>query len=342
MSEKENKQTKKVTLWGRLLTLVVVLAIAAVLGGMGTVLWAMQPASQEQVESETFVIPRGQAISVIANRLADEGFIKHPLAFRVYVKVANLESQIQAGSFSLSPSWKLADIAVNLTQGTEDTWIVLPEGWRAEEIAAALESQEELIGFDGDSFMSLVEAEDSEGQLFPDTYLIPKTYTAEQVHTLLTTTFDRQYQQLVDDINSPILENYSFDEIVTMASLVQREAREYDQMQMVAGILWNRIEIGMLLQVDATMQYAKGYDATLDEWWSTPLAADKEIDSPFNTYQNAGLPPAPIANPGIEALRATLLPTETDNLFYLHARDGSIYFAETNEGHVRNIDRYLR
>ena len=127
-----------------------------------------------------------------------------------------------------------------------------------------------------------------------------------------------------------------------MASIVEREARGADDMQHVAGILWNRIELGMPLQADATLQYLKGYNPVEQAWWTPPLAADKSLISPYNTYLNLGLPPRPICNPGLEAIKAAAQPLSTDDLFYLHDRQGKIHYAQTLDDHNLNVDRYLR
>jgi UPF0755 protein len=144
---------------------------------------------------------------------------------------------------------------------------------------------------------------------------------------------------LADDIEkSP----HDFDDILTMASIVEREARGYEEMRNVAGILWNRIDLGMPIQADATLQYVKGYNEQTKAWWTPPLAEDKKLNSPFNTYLNPGLPPRPISNPGYDAIRATLNPVDTDNIFYLHDQDGGIHYAESLEEHNANVQKYLR
>ena len=127
-----------------------------------------------------------------------------------------------------------------------------------------------------------------------------------------------------------------------MASILEREAKGYEQMRQVAGVLWHRIDIGMPLQADATLQYVKGYNKTEDSWWVTPLSEDKQLKSAFNTYQNPGLPPAPIANPGIDSIKAALNPIPTTYNFYIHDRQGILHFATTLEEHNQNVQKYLR
>lgn len=307
-----------------------------ILGLAAFVYWLFSPVSSVE-ETIRFVIPKGQAISIIGSRLQEEGIIRNGFVFRVVVKLNNFETSIQAGSFDLSPSSSTTEIAQQLTAGTEDIWITILEGWRAEEIAESLD-QQDLDFFDKELFLEL--AKDSEGMLYPDTYLIPREMSTENILGLLLNTFERKIVQGL----APEISNSSrdFEDILIMASLVEREARNYEQMREVAGILWNRIDLGMALQVDATLQYAAGYNSLQQTWWATPTAQQKQLVSAFNTYLHQGLPPKPIANPSFNAVKATLLPLETQDLYYLHANDGNIYTAKTLQEHNENVNLYLR
>jgi UPF0755 protein len=312
-----------------------VVAVLVISGIVGYGLF--QPVANQQSSQQDFVIPKGQSSQVIANRLQEAGLIKNGLAFRAYLKFSQKESSLQAGSFSLSPGMTLDEITQTLTTGTEDIWITIPEGWRTEEIAESLDRQE-LPAFDAEVFMELAAA--SEGKLFPDTYLVPRQATAQTLYQLLISTFEQKVSKgLATEISQS---QHDLDEALVMASLVEREAIGATDMKNVAGILWHRLEIGMPLQVDATLQYAKGYDKAEQSWWSQPLAADKTIDSPFNTYQNPGLPPRPIANPGLEAIKASLDPIETNNLYYIHDSSGKGHYAPSLEVHNQNVQQYLR
>lgn len=281
----------------------------------------------------SFVVPKGQAIGVIANRLAEAKLIRHPLAFRIIVKVKHLENKLQAGSFKLSPSMSTLEIAQQMTQGTNDVWLTIPEGLRREEIAETIDKLG-LPEFDKQEFLALTAGE--EGKLYPDTYLIAKESTAKTIHSLLFNTFNKKMDSLASDAY-----DHTLDQTLIMASIVQRESRGYEDMRHVAGILWNRIKLGMPVQADATLQYAKGANSK-GEWWSEPLGADRQLKSPFNTYTHPGLPPHPISNPGLDAIKATLNPLETNDLFYLHDPQGGIHYAQTLEEHNANINRYLR
>jgi len=296
-----------------------------------------QPVSSEIVTSSRFVIPKGQAVSIIAERLEEENFIKNDLVFRLLVKQQDLVDKIQAGSFEISPSMTVREIAAELTKGTNDLWVTIPEGWRREEIAESLAAQD-LLEYDQEEFLRLTD--DQEGMLFPDTYLVPKMMTTESIASLFYNTFEKKViNGLEDEFEQS---NQSFNEILVMASILEREAKGYEQMRHVAGILSNRLEIGMALQVDASLQYAKGYDTAQKSWWVPPTAADKAKDSLFNTYKNSGLPPYPICNPGLDAIKAVLNPLDTNDLFYIHDRNGKIHFAQTLEEHNQNVNQYLR
>jgi UPF0755 protein len=287
--------------------------------------------------SVRFVIPRGQALSIIATRLEEAGLIKNAYAFRFVVYQKQLANKIQAGSFELSPSMDTWQIATALTVGTDDIWLTLPEGWRREEIAESLAKQE-LPNFDAAEFLTLTKG--LEGQLFPDTYLVSRETSTAQIVSLLRNTFE---SKVLTGLSAQIsASELSLNEILTLASLVQRESANDAEMPLVAQILLNRLAINMALQVDATLQYVKGYSQVESSWWSTPLAVDKSLDSLYNTYKYPNLPPAPIANSGLAAIKAVLAPRPTKALYYIHDTSGQIHTAETLDGHNANVNKYLR
>lgn len=297
-----------------------------------------QPPSQDGGSTDQrFVIPKGQAVSVIAKRLQEAGLIKQAWAFRIVVQVQDLGNAIQAGSFELSPTMSVWQVAHALTVGTDDVWITLPEGWRREEIAESI-SKQELPNFDTAVFLDLTKG--LEGQLFPDTYLVSREVSTATVVSLLQTTFENKIVKgLAKELAASSL---SLNELLTLASLVQRESAHDAEMPLVAQILLNRLEIGMPLQVDASLQYSKGYSQTEASWWSTPLAVDKQLASSYNTYMHAGLPPGPIASPGLAAIKAVLTPRPSDALYYIHDTSGQIHTATDLAGHNANVNQYLR
>ncbi|NCO12079.1 MAG: endolytic transglycosylase MltG [Candidatus Pacebacteria bacterium CG_4_10_14_3_um_filter_34_15] len=327
------KTIKKTTILFAVILVFIVAAISALLY-LSTLL---KPLDINSTKSSRFVIPKGQAISIIGQRLQEEKLIKNAYAFRFVVAKEKLVNKIQAGSFDISASMSVSEIANYLTIGTEDVWITLLEGWRTEEIAEYLEAQD-LDSFNKEEFITM--AKPNEGMLYPDTYLIPREISSEQIYNLLLNTFDlKVVQGLSEEIAGS---QRDFNQVLIMASLVEREAKTFEQMRRVAGILWNRIDLGMALQADATLQYVNGYDRVQKKWWAVPSSEDKKQKSPYNTYLNPGLPPKPISNPSLNAIKATLDSLESDDRFYIHANDGTMYYASTLEGHNANVNKYLR
>lgn len=322
-----------------LLLLVIIPAVAAGLAVLTFAWWALQPANASTQDTQRFTIAPGTPVLTIGKNLKEEGLIRSEWAFRFVVWQQKLQNKIQAGSFELSPRSTPSEIALGLTQGTEDVWVTIREGLRATEIGEQLD--QELENFDSKSPEFAETCLENEGFLFPETYLVPREFTTTSMCNYLRSQFDLV---MTDEWASAIEKSgYTERQIVTLASIIEREARDAVDMKMVSGILHNRLDIGMPLQVDATLQYIKGYDATRKTWWAPPLAADKDLNSAYNTYKNAGLPPGPISNPGKNALEAAIFPTENEYFYYISNSDGSnMHYAVTYEEHMRNIDLYLR
>ncbi len=329
MKLKKNKILRLVLIVGAILAFVLTSVIV-----FGFSLLQAPDSTNNQLER--FVIAKGEPVALIGDKLKKKNLIKNSYVFKIYYQLNQDNFKIQAGSFELSPAMDVATILEILSDGTDDIWITFPEGMRREEIAQSLEKYS-LINYNQEEFLAQTVA--LEGQLFPDTYLVPKEVTTQALINLMQNTFEKKIASLQTQIEQS---NYSFNELLTMASILEREARGSEQLQQVSNILWKRLEIGMPLQVDATLQYAKGYDETIGSWWATPLAEDKQLNSRFNTYLNPGLPPRPICNPGLEAITASLNPRSTEYLFYIHDKQGNVHFARTLEEHNNNINRYLR
>ena len=302
------------------LLLVPLLAIILFIFGS---IWFYQKATPVSSNNEfkDFLIVKGSGASLVGNNLYKEGLIKSPLAFKIYIQITNKSGKIQAGEYRLTPSFSLFQLVEELGKGPSEIWVTIPEGLRREEIALRFKDS---LGRD-ELFVKefLSSSEDNEGYLFPDTYLFPKTVSAPNVVKKMVSTFESKTSDLDLTRNQIIL-----------ASLIERETRTNAERPVVAGILNNRLDIGMALQVDATLQYAKGD-------WGQILVSDKGIDSPFNTYKYPGLPPAPIANPGLSSLKAAVNPEESDYFYYLHDSKGQIYYAKTLSEHNENIRKYL-
>jgi UPF0755 protein len=177
--------------------------------------------------------------------------------------------------------------------------------------------------------------------MFPDTYLIPRDATASAVVDIFTENFNKKVTAAMrEDAKKTGL---TFGETITLASIIEREGKTEKDRPVIAGILLNRINENMALQVDATLQYALGYQPFEKSWWKKELTEeDKKINSPYNTYASPGLPPGPISNPGLAAIKAAIYPSRTDYLYYIHDKTGAAHYAKTIEDHNANVRRYLQ
>lgn len=297
--------------------------------------------SKEEID---FLVVRGRSASEIGQALFEKGLIRSPLAFKFYVQLTGKSDEIQAGEFRLSPTLSLEEIVEKLSGPPLELWVTIPEGLRKEEIVERFINGLEKEGPDITEFRKefLEQSKSLEGYLFPDTYLFPRDVRALTVVSTLKSTFDKR----MNEVGNNYPGGYDLNDIVTLASLIEREAITDEERSVVAGILYNRLTNDWPLQVDAAVQYALANESCSGKvectWWPKNLTKeDLEIDSPYNTYKYPGIPPAPIANPGFESLKAAANPTPSDYYFYIHA-DGQIYYAKTLSEHNANVSRYLR
>lgn len=310
-----------------------VIFIVALLIIVGVSIWwqnGLAAVNTRDKSQQMFVVPQGAGIRAISNDLKEQGLIKDDVVFFLYVRKNGLDKKIQAGDFRLSPSMNASQIAKNLTTGTLDIWITIPEGKRAEEVAAIL--RERLPNYDESWIARLKE---NEGYLFPDTYLVPKEADIDMIVPLLRNTFDKRFAEVENNTN------LTDEELVVLASLIEREAKHQEDRPLVSSVMHNRLAEGMPLQIDATVQYALGYDNDEKTWWKKGLTLeDLKYVSPYNTYANPGLPPSPIASPGIAVLKAAGDPADSDYLFYITDKNGVNRYGKTNEEHNSNIKKY--
>jgi UPF0755 protein len=324
-----------------------------------------RPAGAETAQVE-FVVEPGDSTSGISTRLKDEGLIRQPLLFNLLVRLQGLDGQLQAGRYLLRPDMTMSEIIAALqTSRVEEIQITIPEGSRLEEIAQQIGSsglanvsEEEFlrVARDGASFqaghflLSSLPADASlEGYLFPDTYRFVVTATAEEVVETMLSRFDEQYASFETEVT---VSGVDVHDIVTMASIVQREATREDEMPKIAAVFWNRLRPEYLaetgggrLGADPTVQYVLGQRGT---WWPKldTLTADEinSIASPYNTRANPGLPPGPISNPGLAALRAAARPDASAPYLYFVAscaNPGTHNFAVNFEEFQRFEQEYL-
>jgi UPF0755 protein len=276
------------------------------------------------------VIDRGASFGAVVAELEHRGVLAHPLAFRVLARMRGTESDVKAGEYLFDPHQSSDEILQRIVGGEQSAvWITIPEGFTAEQIAQA------FAAHDISSEQQLTAAfRGHEGFLFPSTYLVPVGLSATGVERMLSTQFARELPR--DAAARAKALGYSIPQIVTIASLIEREAKSDDERGLMAGVYYNRLKRGMPLQVDASIEYA------LPEHHTVITGRDLAIDSPYNTYRHTGLPPTPIANPGKPSLDAAFHPVASDYLYYVYKGDGHHAFAKTLAEHDANVARYLK
>lgn len=296
---------------------------------------ATLPFDKSSKTSKIFVISPGQSLQSIANALSKEDLIRDRLIFFLVVKQMGLDRKIQAGDFRLSPSMDTFEIAKTLTHGTLDVWVTLIEGTRKEEMAQVIGQSLDIPEVEFDKY-------GNEGYLFPDTYLMPKDATAGSVINILQNNFKVKFTP--DMKMSALKEGLTENQAVILASIVEKEARTDVDRPIVAGILLKRLREDWPLQVDASIQYALGYQPDEKSWWKKYLSVDDlKIDSPYNTYTNKGLPPTPICNPGLSSIKAVVnADINTPYWYYMSDKNGKMHYAKTIEEHNANVQRYLQ
>jgi UPF0755 protein len=306
-----------------------------------------QPANPMGVE-QPFTVASGESTTSVIGRLWDDGLIKNPGAFRTYLYYTGLDVSLQAGEYQLSPAMTPMEIAHKMQDATPErvTFQILP-GWRLEEIAAALPTSglsitpKDFLAAArtrpaGYSFTTdLPEPASLEGYLFPDKYDLSRKISLDD---FIKTVLDRFEEQVTPDIRQGFSrQGLTLPEGITLASIIQREAVVEDEMPIIASVFYNRLEKGMKLDSDPTVQYALGYNTQHKTWWTNPLSLDDlKIDDAYNTYVNKGLPPTPIDSPGIAALKAAAFPASTPYFYFRAACDnsGRHVFSETFDEHL--------
>lgn len=304
------------------------------------------PNGQEQA----FFIDQGESVSMVCIRLESAGLISDAELFRVYLVYSGLDRYLQAGQFTLSPQMTPLEIAGDLLDATpEDALVTILAGWRIEEVAGNVAGSG--LAIDAESFISLAynptpelfiglpleSAPTLEGLLFPGTYTIPREADLKTVLERILSAFGANVDaELVDGFARKGLSVY---QAVILASIIEKEAVLDEEKPMIASVFFNRLADGIRLETDPTVQYALGYQDSLQTWWKSPLALeDLGIESPYNTYLIYGLPPTAIANPDLASLRAVAYPAETPYFYFRAACDGSgrHNFAITFEEHLNN------
>jgi len=336
--------------YGFLQLLLGALGLVAFLVGVTGVLFHVFLAPVAARESVPVVvqIPPNASTVDIAVVLDDHDLIRNQTAFRLYARFTGLDARLQAGEYEISPGLSTPEIIDFLVQGrTRLIRFTIPEGLNLDQITVLLvesglvdqETFARLLGEIAASHPLGYELPTGgfslEGYLFPDTYLISPGTGEKEIIMCMLSRFEEEIERL--DLAARARERgMTLHEAVTLASLIEREARVPEERRVISGVLHNRLRLGMLLQVDATVIYALG-----DYAREVVLYADLKVDSPYNTYRYPGLPPAPIASPGRESLLAAVEPEEHDYLYYVAKPDGSHAFSRTLAEHNENKRRYL-
>lgn len=294
--------------------------------------WAFFAPPRDFPSGGVIVISRGTSASHVAEQLSDARIVRHSSLLSFVLRVSGASSHIQAGAYRFATPQNLLTVAYRIgtgVYGIPPVRLTLPEGVTVREAAAQIAAV--LPEVSADDFASA--AKPYEGYLFPDTYRLVPSADAFSIVALMRENFNTKIATISADVEASKL---PLSDIVTMASLLEREARTTESRRIIAGVLYNRLKLGMKLQVDAVF----GYIFSKDTY--SPSYADLAVDSPYNTYLHTGLPPGPICNPGLDALLAALHPAKTDYLYYLTGKDGKMRYATTYAGHQANQRKYLQ
>ncbi len=317
----------------------------------------------ENGQTKVFVVKSGQSVKAISASLKEEGLIGSDFFFKMMAGQSGKEKDIKAGAYELSASMTAKEILEKLASGrviNEEREVTAIPGWTRRDLAGkvkewGLGQEGDLYSLTGEPFKECgkksPEIKDYskqfdfladkpacrglEGYLFPDTYRLYKSANTEDLILKMLKNFNKKLtSQMRDDIKK---QGKTIYEIVTMASIIEKEVRSEKDMKMVSGIFWNRINSGQALQSCATLAYILGINKAIYS------IEDTQTDSPYNTYQNQGLPPGPISNPGAEAIEAAIYPENNDYFYFLSRSDnGETVFAKTYEEHLRNKEKYLK
>lgn len=305
---------------------------------------------------EVFVIAKGESVEQIADNLESKNLVKSAFFFKLYLTLNDKTADIKAGQYSLNPNnniKKLVEVLTNGEQIDKEKKITIIEGWNIKEINEYLNKNnigtkdgfsklttrkisDWQLSFKRPNFLNYADQNtDLEGYLFPDTYRIYNDAATEDVVKKMLDNFSKKIdQKILDDIKA---QGKTLPQIITMASLIEKEVAKKEDMKIVSDIFWGRIKIGQALQSCATLAYILGVNKP------QYTKEDTEIVSPYNTYKNPGLPPGPICNPGLDAIKAAVYPAKTEyNYFLTNPENKQTIFSRTYEEHVANKAKYLK
>ncbi len=303
-----------------------------------------QPAeswNQAPPRERLITVEKGKSLAGIAGKLERKGAIRSELFFRYYARFLGYDKKLQAGTYRFPPDVSPREILEMMSEGAIETArLSIPEGLTVEEIASRTAdnldiAEDEFMeavrkGGEGRDYLPSREEVDYrlEGFLYPTTYSVPFDISAERLIDVMLDKFENRWLEELREAEAPINSNLSENELIIIASLVEKEARLVEEKPLIAGVIYNRLEKDMKLQIDATVQYS------LPRRQERLLYRDLEVESRYNTYLHRGLPPGPIASPGDNAISAAINPEESNYLFYFARSDGSHVFTESYEEHL--------
>ena len=319
----------------------VLIFVALFISGLLVYGWMLFGPAGTSKEIEVFVVPEKEDGYDAAAALFEKKFIKNTKAFQFLIDSFAKDKEIKPGGYRLSQNMTAWQVLKRITGRQDLVWVTISYCPRKEQVGEKLAgalgwSQEELDKWT--TVYTNTKPEYFEGVYYPDTYLIPVDESGTQIAQRFINRFNEKFAPFSDKF---IDKNIRWTTGLKIASLIAREAAGPEDMKVISGVIWNRLDQGMRLQIDATMQYTLGKNAK-GSWWGTIDLAEKQKDSPYNSYLHEGLPPTPICSPNTDAIEAALNPEETDCLFYLHDEDKQIHCAETYEEHKANIRKYLQ
>jgi len=303
-----------------------------------------------------FIVEKGSSVKSIANSLEKEGLIKDSSLFILYASLTNSHKNMQAGEYLLSPQMSTAQIINVLKKGeTNKKSLTILEGWNINDIANYFEekqiaTKEEVFNLIGkpteveekkeleelvkDFNLEKPDNISLEGYIFPDTYYIDST---DNLESIILKTLNNWNKKITPQLREAIKkQEKTVFEIMVVASMIEKEAKTIEDKKNVSDVLWKRLEIGMPLQICATVLYALGENK------SKVYTSDTQIDSPYNTYKYNGLPLGPICNPGLDSILAAIYPDKNNYWYYLSSNEGEIFFSKTLEEHNYKKNIYLR
>lgn len=284
-------------------------------------------------QNSTFTIKKGENLSSVALHLKDGGYIRSEVIFKILVYLFDGKAQVNAGNYNFASKENSIILAYRINRGKFNNLpikIIIPEGLSSREIAEILSSG--MPNLSKKDFIK--EAQKKEGYLFPDTYFFSDEMNVFNIISMMNDNFNdkitgSEISQKIKTFGKPL------SDVIKMASILEGEARQLETRRIIAGILWKRISLGMLLQVDTAFKYEIGktsFDLTIK---------DLRTDSAYNTYTRLGLPPTPISNPGLESILASVTPIQTNYLYFLTDKTGVMHYARTHQEHVANKVKYL-